>query len=39
MIDGAIAGISNQSAVTQANGENYAYFRQTGNYNQLIILQ
>ncbi|WP_321446609.1 hypothetical protein [uncultured Cohaesibacter sp.] len=39
MIDGAITGLSNQSAVIQSNNDNYAYYRQTGNYNQLIILQ
>nr|WP_321979832.1 hypothetical protein [uncultured Cohaesibacter sp.] len=38
-IDGAITGLSNQSAVIQSNSDNYAYYRQTGNYNQLIILQ
>ncbi|WP_319568584.1 hypothetical protein [Cohaesibacter marisflavi] len=39
VIDGAITGLSNQSAVIQSNNDNYAYYRQTGNYNQLIILQ
>ncbi|WP_162916474.1 hypothetical protein [Cohaesibacter haloalkalitolerans] len=39
VIDGAIHGSSNQSAVIQTGGDNYAYYRQSGNYNQLIILQ
>ncbi|WP_319414493.1 hypothetical protein [uncultured Cohaesibacter sp.] len=38
-IDGEIEGISNQSVVSQSYGENYAYYRQYGNNNQIIILQ
>ena len=39
IVDGEMTGISNQSAIIQSSSENYAYFRQTGNYNQIIILQ
>nr|WP_321456962.1 hypothetical protein [uncultured Cohaesibacter sp.] len=38
-IDGQISGTGNQSAVVQTDGENYAYYRQSGNNNQLVILQ
>ncbi|WP_316862587.1 hypothetical protein [uncultured Cohaesibacter sp.] len=38
-IDAIIEGNSNQSVVVQGSSSNYAYYRQYGNNNQLIILQ